>query len=101
MGSLNNKIAVITGGTCGLGLAIAQAYAREGAAVVIASRTIRSVEQAVQLLKQQGAQVDGRAYHVSDRAQVQALADRAPNRSKHCRSELCHRLCPQRSMTSL
>jgi NAD(P)-dependent dehydrogenase (short-subunit alcohol dehydrogenase family) len=58
-------------------LAIAQAYAREGAAVVIASRSVRSVDQALQLLKQQGARVDGLACDVSDRAQVQALADRA------------------------
>ena len=36
MGILNGKIAVITGGTRGLGLAIAKAYAREGAAVVVA-----------------------------------------------------------------
>jgi glucose 1-dehydrogenase len=77
MGSLNNKVAVITGGSRGLGLAIAQAYAREGTAVVIASRSIRSVDQAVQLLRQQGARAEGFACDVSDKAQVQALADRA------------------------
>jgi NAD(P)-dependent dehydrogenase (short-subunit alcohol dehydrogenase family) len=77
MASLNNKVSVITGGTRGLGLAIAQAYVREGAAVIIASRSVRSVDQAVHLLKQQGARVDGMACDVSDQAQVQALADRA------------------------
>jgi glucose 1-dehydrogenase len=79
MGNLNNKVAVITGSTRGLGLAIAQAYAREGAAVVIASRSLRSVEQAVHLLKQQGAQVDGMVCDVSDQAQVRALADQVVN----------------------
>ncbi|HLN61121.1 MAG TPA: SDR family NAD(P)-dependent oxidoreductase, partial [Symbiobacteriaceae bacterium] len=37
MGMLDGKVAVITGGSRGLGLAIARAYVREGAAVVIAS----------------------------------------------------------------
>jgi NAD(P)-dependent dehydrogenase (short-subunit alcohol dehydrogenase family) len=77
MRQLESKVAVITGGTRGLGLAMAQAYAREGAAVVIASRSVHSVDQAVHLLKQQGARVEGLACDVSDPAQVQALADRA------------------------
>ena len=37
-GILQNKVAVITGSSRGLGYAIAEVYAREGAKVVIASR---------------------------------------------------------------
>ena len=37
MQQLSNRVAVITGGTRGLGLAIARAMAAEGAAVVIGS----------------------------------------------------------------
>ena len=37
---LKDKVAVITGGSRGLGLAIAQTYARAGAKVVIASRRL-------------------------------------------------------------
>ncbi len=38
MGKLENKVAVITGSSRGFGLAVAEAYAREGAAAVISSR---------------------------------------------------------------
>ena len=77
MGLLDNKVAVVTGGTRGLGLAIAQACAREGAAVMIASRSNTSVEKAIALLKASGAAAAGLACDVGDWAQVQALADRA------------------------
>jgi NAD(P)-dependent dehydrogenase (short-subunit alcohol dehydrogenase family) len=36
MGALDGKIAIITGGGTGIGLAIAERYASEGAEVVIA-----------------------------------------------------------------
>jgi NAD(P)-dependent dehydrogenase (short-subunit alcohol dehydrogenase family) len=77
MGVLEGKVAVITGSTRGLGLAIAQAYAREGAAVVVSSRTPRSVEQAVEGLKVQGYRVAGLPCDVADLDQVEALAETA------------------------
>jgi glucose 1-dehydrogenase len=77
MNSLVNKVAVITGGTRGLGLAIARAYAREGAAVALASRSAEAVERAVTLLRGEGAQVSGWACDVGDLIQVEALAAHA------------------------
>jgi glucose 1-dehydrogenase len=74
MNSLVNKVAVVTGGTRGLGLAIARAYAREGAAVALASRSAEAVERAVTRLRGEGAQVSGWVCDVGDLVQVEALA---------------------------
>ena len=43
---LKDKVAVITGGSKGIGLGIARAFAREGAHVVITARTASAVEAA-------------------------------------------------------
>jgi len=72
---LQDKVAVITGGSRGLGYAIAEAYARAGAKVVIASRSARTVAEAVKMLQENGAQVDGQACDVSGIQQVEALAE--------------------------
>jgi NAD(P)-dependent dehydrogenase (short-subunit alcohol dehydrogenase family) len=46
-GKLNNKVAVITGGSSGIGLATAQLFAREGAKVAITGRRQQSLDAAV------------------------------------------------------
>lgn len=74
---LKDKVAVITGGSRGLGFAIAQTYARAGAKVVIASRTPRAVDLAVDSLRENGYQATGFACDVADMAQVEALARHA------------------------
>ncbi len=80
MQQLNDRVAVITGGTRGIGWGIAQAYAAEGAAVVLASRSERSVQTAVESLHAQGRQASGLAVDVGQLAQVQALAAHALER---------------------
>jgi glucose 1-dehydrogenase len=72
---LEGKVAVITGSTRGFGLAIARAYAREGASVVVASRSQASVDQAVETLRTQGGEASGMVCDVGERAQVEALAN--------------------------
>ncbi len=76
MSGLRGGVAVITGGTRGLGLAIARAYGRAGArAVVVASRSQASVDQAIRLLRSEGVEASGMAVDVADRDQVRALKD--------------------------
>jgi len=74
-GILQDKVSVITGGSRGLGYAIADAHAREGAKVVIASRSPHSVDLAVDSLRENGYQAAGMVCDVSDDQQVEALAE--------------------------
>ena len=76
-GILQDKVAVITGGSRGLGLSIAQTYARAGAKVVIASRSAQSVDLAVDSLREAGYSATGLACDVADMSQVEALAEHA------------------------
>ncbi len=83
MGILTEKVAVITGGTRGIGLAIARAYAREGAAVVLASRSQSALDAAVQQIASAGGRAAGLSVDVADRQQVQSLATLALEQFGH------------------
>jgi 3-oxoacyl-[acyl-carrier protein] reductase len=70
---LKGKVAVITGGARGIGLAIARAFVREGAAVAIADISREGAEEAVAGLKQQRARAVAVAVNVADPASVSAM----------------------------
>ncbi len=55
MASLTGKVAIVTGGSSGIGRASAIAFAREGAKVVIASRREDQGEETVRLVKEAGS----------------------------------------------
>jgi NAD(P)-dependent dehydrogenase (short-subunit alcohol dehydrogenase family) len=56
MGSLHGQVAIITGAGSGIGLATARLFYREGASVVLVSRSTSSLERA----KQECAEIDDR-----------------------------------------
>lgn len=70
MGKLTNKIAVITGGTTGIGLATAQLFIEEGAKVVVTGRNPETLSQAQATL---GSGADVIAADTSNLAAVEQL----------------------------
>jgi 3-oxoacyl-[acyl-carrier protein] reductase len=70
---LSAKRVIVTGGSRGIGLAIAKAFAAEGARVAICARSEQAVNEAGQVLAAQAQGVIARAVDVTDTAAVQAF----------------------------
>jgi NAD(P)-dependent dehydrogenase (short-subunit alcohol dehydrogenase family) len=70
MGKLNGKIALITGGNSGMGLATAKTFVAEGAKVIITGRRQKDLDEAVKLL---GANATGLQGDVANMADLDRL----------------------------
>ncbi len=81
--NLDGKTALVTGGSRGLGLQIAEALGEQGATIVVASRKQSELDEAVAHLKSLGINASAIAADLSQEAGVEALVTETLNRLGH------------------
>ncbi|WIE72027.1 SDR family oxidoreductase [Curtobacterium sp. MCJR17_020] len=74
---LDGRTALVTGGSSGIGQAIAVALADAGSHVLVAARTAATIDATVATIRQAGGSADGIVADLSSRAGAHALADAA------------------------
>ena len=80
---LSGKTALVTGGSRGLGLQLAQALGEAGAKIMLSSRKADDLVEAAAELKSAGIDVDWIAADCSKEADIRALADETIKRFGH------------------
>lgn len=75
MGKLQDRVAIVTGASSGIGLAIARAFGREGAGVALAGRNLPPMEEAANEISANSGRALVRQVDVRDEKQVRDLVD--------------------------
>ncbi len=74
---LNDKVAIVTGASRGIGAAIAKTFAQHGAKVVLASRKMEGLEAVRKEIADEGGEAFAHACHTGKEDQVEALIEAA------------------------
>ena len=77
---LDGRVAIVTGGTRGIGAAVAGLLAEHGAAVVVSGRDAARMQEAVRTLEERGASVHGVISDASSREDADRLVETAKER---------------------
>jgi NAD(P)-dependent dehydrogenase (short-subunit alcohol dehydrogenase family) len=76
---LEGKIALVTGGTSGIGRASALAFSKEGAKVVVSGRNLERLRETVRLIEEIGGEAIFVRCDVSERAEIEAMVNKCIN----------------------
>ena len=76
-GTLEDKVALVTGGASGIGRATALTFAREGAKLIIADMNVDGGQQTVHMITENGGDATFVQVDVSNATQVEAMIGKA------------------------
>ena len=77
MNALSNKVAIVTGASTGIGYATARLFAKEGAAVVVAARQQKKLDELVESICHSGGRAVALAGDIKDEEFAKLLVDMA------------------------
>lgn len=79
MNRLQNKVAIVTGSTSGIGIGIARLYAAEGAQVIVCGRRAAKGQGVVDAILAEGGKASFHTMDITDPASIEALVEDTVN----------------------